>query len=126
MSCGPCSKASPSGAPTCVDAAETDAGLTIADLRVDGGMTGNPTFVQALADATQRPVEVSPVREATTLGAAFLAGLAIGTWADLDEVDATWSPGERYEPIDTFDRDRWRDAVDRASHWHEDLSALDF
>ncbi len=44
-------------------------------LRVDGGMTANPTFVQALADATQRPVEVSPVLEATTLGAAFLAGL---------------------------------------------------
>ncbi len=110
----------------CVDSAETDAGFTIDDLRVDGGMTGNATFVQAVADATQRPVEVSPVREATALGAAFLAGLAIGTWADLDEVNATWSPGERYEPIDTFDRDRWRDAVDRASHWHEDLSALDF
>ncbi len=52
-------------------------------LRIDGGMSRNPTFVQALADATQRPVEVSPVVEATTLGAAFLAGLAIGTWSDL-------------------------------------------
>ena len=89
-------------------------------------MTDNPTFVQALADATQRPVEVSPVREATTLGAAFLAGLAVGTWADLDDIAATWSPGERYEPMGTLDRDRWRDAVARASHWHEDLSALDF
>ena len=66
-----------------VDAAEADTGLTIPSLRVDGGMSDNPTFVQALADATQRPVEVSPVREATTLGAAFLAGLAIGTWARL-------------------------------------------
>ena len=110
----------------CVESAETDAGFTIDDLRVDGGMTENATFVQAVADATQRPVEVSPVREATALGAAFLAGLAIGAWADLDEVNATWSPGERYEPTGTFDRDRWRDAVARASHWHEDLSALDF
>ena len=110
----------------CVESAETDAGFTIDGLRVDGGMTENATFVQAVADATQRPVEVSPVREATALGAAFLAGLAIGTWADLDEVNATWSPGERYEPMGTFDRDRWRDAVARASHWHEDLSALDF
>ncbi len=89
-------------------------------------MTANPTFVQAVADATQRPVEVSPVREATALGAAFLAGLAVGTWSDLDEVSATWSPGQRYEPIGSFDKARWLDAVDRASHWHEDLSALDF
>jgi glycerol kinase len=109
-----------------VDSAEQDGGFAIDTLRVDGGMTANPTFVQAVADATQRPVEVSPVREATALGAAFLAGLAVGTWADLDEIGATWSPGERYEPVGSFDRARWQDAVDRASHWHEDLSALDF
>jgi glycerol kinase len=109
-----------------VDAAEQDGGLTVESLRVDGGMTANPTFVQAVADATQRPVEVSPVREATALGAAFLAGLAVGTWADLDEIGATWAPGERYEPEREFDRDRWQDAVDRASRWHEDLSGLDF
>ena len=66
-----------------VEAAEADAATTIPTLRVDGGMSDNPTFVQALADATQRPVEVSPVTEATTLGAAFLAGLAVGTWAGL-------------------------------------------
>ena len=45
-------------------------------------MSANPTFTQALADATGRPVEVSPVVEATTLGAGFLAGLATGTWGD--------------------------------------------
>ena len=61
-----------------VEAAEADTGLTIETLRVDGGMSANPTFIQALADATGRPVEVSPVVEATTLGAAFLAGLADG------------------------------------------------
>jgi glycerol kinase len=109
-----------------VEAAEQDADTTIEGLRVDGGMTANPTFVQAVADATQRPVEVSPVREATALGAAFLAGLAVGTWSDLDEISALWSPGDRFEPVGSFDRDRWQDAVDRAAHWHEDLSALDF
>ena len=51
-----------------VDAAEADSGITIPHVRVDGGMTDNPTFVQALADATQRPVEISPVREATGAG----------------------------------------------------------
>ena len=58
-----------------VEAAETDGGRAIEVLRVDGGMSRNPTFVQALADAAQKPVEVSPVKEATTLGAGFLAGL---------------------------------------------------
>ena len=81
-----------------VEAAEADTGLTIPSLRVDGGMTDNPTFVQALADATQRPVEVSPVKEATTLGAAFLAGLAVGTWAGWDDIAATWRPKHVVEP----------------------------
>ncbi len=109
-----------------VIAAEEDGGFTIETLRVDGGMTANPTFVQAVADATQRPVEVAPIREATALGAAYLAGLAVDTWADIDEVRALWSPGDRYEPQGSFDRDRWQEAVDRAAGWHEDLSALDF
>ena len=55
-------------------------------------MSANPTFVQALADATQRPVEVSPVTEATTLGAGFLAGLAIGTWGGIDDIAAALAP----------------------------------
>src|SRR6202034_808435 len=62
-----------------VEAAEADSGLPIASLRVDGGMSDNEVFVTALADAIGRPVEVSPVLEATTLGAGLLAGLAIGT-----------------------------------------------
>ena len=89
-------------------------------------MAANPTFVQALADAAQRPVEVSPELEATTLGAGFLAGLAIGTWASDDEVIATWRPAVTVAPGAPTDRDRWREAVERASRWHADLSALDF
>jgi glycerol kinase len=109
-----------------VDAAETDTGLPIASLRVDGGMTANRTFVQALADATARPIEVSPVLEATTLGAAFLAGLAVGTWSGLDEIAAIWRPAETVVPSRRVDRDRWRAAVERARGWLPDLSALDF
>jgi glycerol kinase len=109
-----------------VEAAEGDSGIAIPCLRVDGGMTANPTFLQALADASQRIVEVSPVREATTLGAAFLAGLAVGTWRDEQELAATWSPRERVDPRRTLDRDRWRDACRRASRWLPDLSAVDF
>ncbi len=109
-----------------VEAAETDTGLTIPSLRVDGGMTENPTFVQALADATQRPVEVSPVKEATTLGAAFLAGLAVGTWSGWDDIAATWRPKEVVDPVGSFDRDRWGAACDRAAAWIPELSSLSF
>jgi len=109
-----------------VEAAEVDAGLTIPTLRVDGGMSENPTFVQALADATQRSVEVSPVTEATTLGAAFLAGLAVGTWGSWDDVAATWQPRTTVEPVGSFDRDRWRNAISRAAEWFPELSSLRF
>jgi glycerol kinase len=109
-----------------LDAAETDGGAPIASLRIDGGMSANATFVQALADATERPVEVSPVVEATTLGAAFLAGLAVGMWRDLDEIAATWQPARVVEPARAARRDRWHAAVDRARAWLPELSALDF
>jgi glycerol kinase len=109
-----------------VEAAEQDSGHTIDVLRVDGGMSRNPSFVQALANAAQKPVEISPVCEATTLGAGFMAGLAVGAWAGLDDLAATWSPIARYEPGAPTDRDRWRDAVDRASAWLPELSAVDF
>ena len=109
-----------------VESAEADGGVTIPTIRVDGGMSANSVFVQALADATGRPVEVSPVTEATTLGAAFLAGLATGTWADEDDVAATWSPRAIVDPVRHPDRDRWRAARDRAGGWVPELSALDF
>jgi glycerol kinase len=109
-----------------VEAAEADTGVDIPALRVDGGMTDNPTFVQALADATQRPVEISPVREATTLGAALLAGLAIGSYASVEEFARMWMPRTRVEPQRTLDRDRWREAVVRAQQWVPELSGIDF
>ncbi|MCU1461393.1 MAG: glycerol kinase [Acidimicrobiales bacterium] len=110
-----------------VEAAEADGGRSIASLRVDGGMTANAVFVQALADATARPIEVSPVLEATTLGAAFLAGIAVGTWSGFDDVAATWKPRAVVEPSARVpDRDRWRAARDQARGWLPELSSLDF
>jgi glycerol kinase len=109
-----------------VEAAEADGRVSIDSLRVDGGMTANPVFVQALADAAARPVEVSPVLEATTLGAAYLAGMAVGMWADEDEVAESWRPRLVVEPQRKTDRDRWRMAVERAKHSVPELSSLDF
>jgi glycerol kinase len=112
-------------------AAETDSGLPIGALRVDGGMTANPVFTQALADACGRPVEISPVLEATTLGAAYLAGLAVGTWRDERDVAGTWAPRAVVEPSLPADqvadrRRRWLQARSRAEATIPELSALDF
>jgi glycerol kinase len=108
-----------------VDAAVVDAATPIDVLRVDGGMTANPTFVQALADATQRPVEVAPVREATVIGAAFAAGTAVGIWPDDAALAATWTPATLIDPTGAPDRERWHAAVARARGWIPELSALD-
>ena len=109
-----------------VTAAETDTGLDIPTLRIDGGMSQNPTFVQALADASGKPVEVSPVVESTTLGAAFLAGVATGTWSSLADTAATFRPAAQVEPGTRLDRAQWARALDRAAAWIPELSALDF
>jgi glycerol kinase len=109
-----------------VEAAEADAGASITSLRIDGGMSANATFVQALADATARAVEVSPVLEATTLGAAYLAGLALGTWTDEGAIADRWSPARVVEPARVVDRERWRAARQRALATVPELSSLEF
>ena len=108
-----------------VEAAETDGGLPVASVRVDGGMSANGVFVQALADATQRRVEVSPETEATTLGAAYLAGAATGGWPALADLDARWTPKAVVEPRGPARRERWRAALERAERWIPELSGLD-
>ena len=109
-----------------VVAAEADTGLTIDHLRIDGGMSRNPTFVQALANATGRPIEVSPVVEATTVGAAFLAGRATGVWESIEEAATTWAPASSVEPTGALDRELWAKAIGRTTSWIPELSALDF
>jgi len=114
-----------------LEAAESDTGLEIERLRVDGGMSANDTFVSALADAIGRCVEVSPVREATTLGAAYLAGMALGTWGGEDDVAAAWKPGAVVEPTisearRSARRDRWLQARERALRAVPELSNLQF
>jgi glycerol kinase len=109
-----------------VEAAEAETGLSIPALRVDGGMSRNPTFVQALADATGKSVEVAPIVEATTLGAGYLAGVATGVWPDLAATSAAWRPSAVAEPGRRLDRTAWAEAVSRTTSWIPELSALDF
>lgn len=109
-----------------VEAAEAGSGTTVPVLRVDGGMSENPTFVQALANASGKPVEVSRHTEATTIGAAYLAGLAVGVWSSFDDIASAWQPRTVVEPSGRLDRAQWAEAVTRSTRWIPDLSALDF
>jgi len=114
-----------------LEAAEADSGFTVGALRIDGGMSANDVFVDALAEATGRTVEISPVLEATTLGAGFLAGMAVGTWRDEDDVVAAFVPLERVDPTTAYDRreirrERWLAARERAQRTIPELSGIAF
>ncbi len=114
-----------------VEASERDSGFPIAALRIDGGMTDNDVFVQALADAIGRSVEISPVQEATTLGAGLLAGLAIGTYATTTELAGTFSPRRTVEPQGNdadrvATRGRWLAARLKAEGTIPELSGISF
>ena len=88
-------------------------GLPVPALRADGGATQNAWLMQFQADILGIPVEVAGDREMTALGAAALAGLAVGTWNALGEVAAAWHLGARYEP--GMSRD---EAGERLAGWH--------
>ncbi len=111
-----------------VDSAEKDSGLSIGEIRIDGGMSRNPTFVQALADATGRPVRVSPVSEATTLGAGFMAGTESGQWHNLADAADGLSGAPVTSPLGApgISRQQWSEAVSRSRAWIPELSSLDF
>ena len=79
-------------------AMERDAGITLTELRVDGGATGNDLLLQFQADVLGVPVVRSRVRETTALGAAYLAGLAVGYWKSDADIVANWKADRRFEP----------------------------
>ncbi|KAF1046628.1 glycerol kinase GlpK [Xylophilus sp.] len=103
-------------------AMERDAGLPLAELRVDGGASTNDLLMQLQADVLGVPVVRPKVTETTALGAAYLAGLAVGFWSGGDEIAALWAADRRFAPaLDAAARQarhaRWRQAVDRARKW---------
>ncbi|QEH37151.1 Glycerol kinase [Aquisphaera giovannonii] len=110
------------------EAMEADAGLGPRTLRVDGGASCNNLLMQIQADLLQAPVERPVVTETTALGAAFLAGLAVGFWKDDDELAGSWTLDRRFEPRMSpghaaEQRRQWRRAVERAKGWAEADSA---
>lgn len=107
-----------------IAAMQDDAGLVLDELRVDGGATANDTLMQFQADLLGVPVLRPRVTETTALGAAYLAGLAVGYWGGLDEIAAQWQVERVFEPAMGRDqaaalRHDWTRAVARARDWVE-------
>ncbi|HJU84519.1 MAG TPA: glycerol kinase GlpK, partial [Holophagaceae bacterium] len=103
-------------------AMEADAGLKVAELRVDGGASVNDLLLQIQADLLGIPVVRPAVVETTALGAAFLAGLTAGLWKDPVEIGRQWRSVRRFEPVMSRDQAhsrmaRWREAVSRSRGW---------
>ncbi len=104
------------------DAMRADASTALTELRVDGGASANDLLMQFQADILQAPVVRPKVIETTALGAAYLAGLAVGFWKDLDDVRANFAVDRRFEPRMAAGeasrlRSRWSDALRRARDW---------
>ncbi|MBI4207955.1 MAG: glycerol kinase GlpK, partial [Betaproteobacteria bacterium] len=105
-------------------AMESDAGIRLEELRVDGGAARNDMLMQFQADLLGVPVVRPRVTETTALGAAYLAGLAVGYWKDGQEIAAQWQVEREFEPgMDRAHAEAllagWRKALGRAKNWAE-------
>ena len=112
-----------------LDAMNTDSGVEVAQLRVDGGMVANETLMQFQADILGVDVVRPKVAETTALGAAYAAGIAVGFWDGEQDVIDNWEEGQRWSPqLDDAERERlfrnWKKAVTRTFDWvDEDTEA---
>lgn len=107
-----------------LEAMSRDAKTPLSELRVDGGASRNNLLLQFQADLSGVPVIRPAVTETTALGAAFLAGLATGVWADLDEISSLWRVDRVFEPAMSRDEkdtlmNQWVRAVGRARKWNQ-------
>jgi len=105
-----------------LDAMQSDSGIAINQLRVDGGASANNLLMQFQADILQAPVVRPRIIETTALGAAFLAGLAVGFWKDPSEIESIWQTDRVFEPTMNPNeviqrRQRWKKALERSKDW---------
>jgi len=102
-----------------------DSGIDVNELRVDGGASVNNLLMQIQADAIQTKVVRPRITETTALGAAYLAGLAVGFWENIDDLKMHWQVDRIFEPASDSDQTRklikdWKRAVERSKHWYEE------
>ena len=101
---------------------QKDAAIPVTEVRADGGAARNDLLMQFQADLLGVPVVRPEVTETTALGAAWLAGLAIGFWASREEIAAQWQVERRFEPLMPEGRRlelmaTWARAVERSRGW---------
>ncbi len=104
-------------------AMESDSGIEIKELRVDGGATQNQLLLQFQADILKTTVVKPEVTEVTAIGAAYLAGLATGFWSSIEEIQQQWKINQRFEPNSEDRTDlisEWHRAVNAVLHWVEE------
>lgn len=105
-----------------LDAVNADAGVDLAELKVDGGMVMNDTLMQFQADILGVPVVRPKVTQTTALGGAYVAGLAVGYWENLDELRSKWVEDKRFVPVMAEEEregllTQWKKAVTRTFDW---------
>jgi glycerol kinase len=105
-----------------IDAMKADANLQIPMLRVDGGGSVNNLLMQFQADILGIPIQRAQIAETTSLGVAYLAGLSVGMWRDINEIGRKWKSSASYEPEMSADErealySKWKLAVERAKGW---------
>lgn len=105
-----------------LEAMTADSGVSLTELRVDGGMTANDTLMQFQADILGVDVVRPAIPETTALGAAYGAGLAAGVWPGLDRIGSMWAEDQRWRPAMTAEErarllERWAQAVERSLGW---------
>ncbi len=105
-----------------LDLMQQEANLKLKTLKVDGGASANTTLLQFQADLLNVPVRRPVVSETTALGAAYLAGLAVGYWKDLNDVASNWALDREFTPnMDAEKREKlvkgWTKAVERSLKW---------
>ncbi len=105
-----------------LDAVNADAGVDLTELKVDGGMVKNETLMQFQADILGVPVIRPQVAETTALGAAYVAGLAVGYWSSRDELRGKWAEDKRFVPEMPAETSakllaQWKKAVTRTFDW---------
>lgn len=109
-------------------AMEADSGIELTSLRVDGGASANNFLMQAQADIAGSPVKRPKCIETTAMGAAYLAGLAVGYWSSLEEIKQNWAVDQIFEPsISEEERQKkirgWNKAVRYSYHWAKEEQA---
>jgi glycerol kinase len=104
-----------------IDAMTVAGGVTLNELRVDGGAAVMDAMLQRQANELRVPVLRPTDHETTALGAAYLAGLAEGVWSSLDEVSQMWQLDQRFEPAgESGDHATWLRAVEQSRNWAQD------